>query len=104
MANILRPGTDAPERKTVFGLPARAILPVAGGVVLIAGVVVALMFLLPEQGTAQNNPTPIANKTPATHQSAEAQPPRNTNADPPLVLNPSDLYQDRSVGTDNVDK
>lgn len=97
VANVLSMPADAPERKTILGLPFRLIAPIAAGVALIAGVAVALLFLLPERGPTQNAAAPIVNKLSTPGQSAEAQPPRNTNADPSLVLNPSDLY-DRPGG------
>lgn len=83
---------DGSERKTVFGLPMRMVVPLAGGVALIACVAVTLFFLWPGQAPAQNPHVPVANKISTPNDSAEAQPPRNSDADPPLVLNPSDLY------------
>lgn len=75
--------------RTILGLPSRLIVPVAGGVVLVASLAVALLFLMPGQGPAQQLAVPTVNKLAEPRQSAEAQPPRN--ADPSLVLSPSDL-------------
>ncbi|MGH6670825.1 MAG: TIR domain-containing protein [Xanthobacteraceae bacterium] len=83
-------GIDSAERKTVFGFPMQTIVPVAGGVALIACVAVALLFLWPGQEAAVQNP--VASKISMPNRSAEAQPPRNSDADPPLVLDPSELY------------
>jgi TIR domain len=80
------------ERKTVFGFPMRAIVPLAGGVALIACVAVALLFLWPGPEPAPRPHGPVASKISTPNESAEAQPPRNSEADPPLVLNPSELY------------
>jgi hypothetical protein len=85
-------GGDSSERKTVFGFPMRAIVPLAGGVALIACVAVALLFLWPGQEPAPSPHVPVASKVSTPNESAEAQPPRNSEADPPLVLNPSELY------------
>lgn len=80
---------EGSERKTLFGFPMRTIVPIAGGLALIACVAVALLFLWPAQESAQ---IPVASKISMPNQRAEAQPPRNTDADPPLVLDPSELY------------
>ena len=94
----------ATERKTIMGLPARLVVPIAGGVALIAGLAVALLFLLPQQGSGLNVRTSIETKLP-NQSTAEAQPPRNNNnTDPPLILNPSELYQNQSPGFNNLGK
>jgi hypothetical protein len=84
---------DAKERATILGLPFRVIVPIAGGVALIAGLAITLLFLLPEGGSTQNAAAPLMNKLPSATQSAEAQAPHSSNADPSLVLSPSDLYE-----------
>lgn len=83
---------SATEPTTIMGLPLRTIVPIAGGVALIASLAVALVFLMPSQGPARSVAAPIENKLPPSSQSAEAQPPHSSNADPSLVLSPSDLY------------
>lgn len=98
MAKVLASPGQAPQRRTVLGFPMRTIVPIACGVVLIAGVAVALLFL----PSAQN--PPIATNPASPGQSAAAQPPRNPNADPSLILNPSELYQNRSLGFSNLGK
>ena len=80
------------EQQTILGLPRRMIVPIAGGVALIACLAGALLFLMPAQGPAQSIAAPVLNKLPPANQSAEAQPPHSGNADPSLVLSPSDLY------------
>jgi hypothetical protein len=85
-------GGDGSEHRTVFGFPMRTIVPLAGGLALIACVAIALAFFWPGQEPAQSPRAPVANKISTPSESAEAQPPRNSDADPPLVLNPSDLY------------
>lgn len=104
MGKIRPAAADEAARKTVFGLPARIVLPIAGAMAVIAAIVVTLVFLLPEQGPAQGHSASSAGTALPANQSAAAQPPRNTNADPPLVLNPSELYQERSTGFGNLDK
>lgn len=82
----------ATEQTTVLGLPRRMIVPIVGGVALIASLTVAFLFLTPAQGPGQSVAPPILSKLPPASQSAEAQPPHSGNADPSLVLSPSDLY------------
>jgi TIR domain len=94
VANAASAPAGAKEGTTVLGLPFRVIVPIAGGVALIAGLAITLLFLLPEGGSTQNAAAPIINKLPSATQSAEAQaPPHSSNADPSLVLSPSDLYE-----------
>lgn len=92
VANMLSAPSGATEPTKIMGLPLRMIVPIAGGVALIASLAVALVFLMPAQGPALSVEAPLVNKLPPPSQSAEAQPSHGTNADPSLVLSPSDLY------------
>jgi hypothetical protein len=92
LTNMVKAPLSATEPTKIMGLPLRTIVPIAGGVALIACLAVALVFLMPAQGPARSVAAPIENKLPPSSQSAEAQPPHSSNADPSLVLSPSDLY------------
>lgn len=92
LTNMAKAPLSATEPTKIMGLPLRTIVPIAGGVALIASLAVAFVFLMPSQGPARSVAAPIENKLPPSSQSAEAQPPHSSNADPSLVLSPSDLY------------
>jgi hypothetical protein len=92
VAKVMNAPAGTTEQKTILGLPMRMIVPIAGGVALIASLAGALLFLMPAQGPAQSIAAPVVNKLPPASESAEAQPPHGGNADPSLVLSPSDLY------------
>ncbi len=92
VAKVINAPDGAKEQPTILGLPMRMVVPIAGGVALIASLAVALVFLMPAQGPTPSVAAPIVNKLPPASESAEAQPPHSVNADPSLVLSPSDLY------------
>ncbi|MFZ3227812.1 MAG: toll/interleukin-1 receptor domain-containing protein [Xanthobacteraceae bacterium] len=104
VAKVMKAPGSVTEQVTIFGLPLRMIVPIAGGVALIASLAGALLFLMPAQGSAVSVAAPIVHKLVAPNQSAEALPPRSTNADPPLILNSSELYQNGSPGFSNLGK
>lgn len=92
VAKVMNASAGATAEQTILGLPKRMIVPIAGGVALIACLAVALLFMTPAQGPAQSIAAPVLNKLPPASESAEAQPPHSGNADPSMVLSPSDLY------------
>jgi hypothetical protein len=92
VAKVMSAPAGATEQQTILGLPRRMIVPIAGGVALIACLAGAVIFLMPAQGPAQSIASPVLNKLPPASQSAEAQPPHSSNADPSMLLSPSDLY------------
>jgi hypothetical protein len=92
VAKVMNAPAGATEQQTILGLPRRMIVPIAGGVALIACLAGAVIFLMPAQGPVQSIAAPVLNKLPPANQSAEAQPPHSSNADPSMLLSPSDLY------------
>ncbi len=104
VARAMNRPESATEHATIAGLPLRIVAPIAGGVALIASLAGALLSLMPAQGPARSVAASIGHKLPAPNQSAEAEQPHSSNADPPLILNPSELYQNESPGFSNLGK